>query len=384
MRVLAISHSCVVSEYQGRMVELAKYSDVELTLLVPKHWYQFNERVNLEKDRDDHYRIISRQPATWGLWKNGLRNVTHIYTGINGILRSSKPDIIECWEEPFSAVTAHTTFWAKRIIPKAKFIIFSAQNVFKKYPFPFSRFEKYTFKNADYAFLMNGEVAEILRKKGYCKKFTILPLGVDTDIFCKKEVSFLKKEIRLRDFVIGFIGKITKQKGILDLFEAVSQLNEKIQLLVIGNGDLKGEVEHLVKSLGLRERTILMDAVPHSQVPNYLNCMDVLVFPSITLPDLKEQFGRIIIEGMACEVPVIGSDSGEIPATIGKAGLIFKEEDVVDLKEKIEALIKNPNLRATLAKNGRKRVLKNFSWKVIAEKQYQVYMELMRQTRCNT
>jgi glycosyltransferase involved in cell wall biosynthesis len=381
MKILSISHSCVVSEYQKRMSEIAKYSDVELTLLVPKYWYQFNERVNLEKDRDDHYRIISRQPVTWGFWKNGLRNVTHIYTGINGILSSSKPDIIECWEEPFSAVTAHTTFWAKRIIPKAKFIIFSAQNVFKKYPFPFSRFEKYTFKNADYAFLMNGEVAEIIRKKGYCKKFTILPLGVDTDIFCKKEVSFLKKEIRLRDFVIGFIGKITKQKGILDLFEAVSQLNEKIQLLVIGNGDLRGEVEHLVKSLGLRERTILMDAVPHSQVPNYLNCMDVLVFPSITLPDLKEQFGRIIIEGMACEVPVIGSDSGEIPATIGKAGLIFKEKDITDLKGKIEALIRDRNLRAMLAKNGRKRALENFSWKVIAEEQHQVYTELMSQEK---
>ncbi|NIO19755.1 MAG: glycosyltransferase, partial [Candidatus Aenigmarchaeota archaeon] len=215
-----------------------------------------------------------------------------------------------------------------------------------------------------YAFLMNGEVAEILRKKGFCKKFTILPLGVDTDIFCKREVSFLKKEMRLRDFVIGFIGKITKQKGILDLFEAVSQLNEKIQLLVIGNGDLRGKVEHLVKSLGLRERTILMDAVPHSQVPDYLNCMDVLVFPSITLPNLKEQFGRVIIEGMACEVPVIGSDSGEIPATIGKAGLIFKEKDIAGLKGKIEALIRDRNLRTMLGKNGRKRVVENFSWKV--------------------
>jgi glycosyltransferase involved in cell wall biosynthesis len=109
--------------------------------------------------------------------------------------------------------------------------------------------------------------------------------------------------------------------------------------------------------------------------------MDVLVFPSITLPDLKEQFGRIIIEGMACEVPVIGSDSGEIPATIGKAGLIFKEEDVVDLKEKIESLMEDRNLRTQLAQEGRKRVLENFSWKVIAEKQYQVYKKLMSQEK---
>jgi len=96
---------------------------------------------------------------------------------------------------------------------------------------------------------------------------------------------------------------------------------------------------------------------------------------------LKEQFGRIIIEGMACEVPVIGSDSGEIPATIGKAGLIFKEKDTTDLKGKIEALTRDKNLRAMLAKNGRKRVLENFSWKVIAKKQHQVYTELMDQEK---
>ena len=105
--------------------------------------------------------------------------------------------------------------------------------------------------------------------------------------------------------------------------------------------------------------------------------MDLLVFPSITLPHLKEQFGRVIIEGMACEVPVVGSDSGETPATIGEAGLIFKERDVKDLRKKIEGLMSNPNLRNSLAKKGRKRVMEHFTWKKIAEIQYQVYGQLM-------
>ncbi|MFQ6032322.1 MAG: glycosyltransferase family 4 protein [Candidatus Zixiibacteriota bacterium] len=359
------------------MAEVAKYPDIELTLVVPEHWLQFNKKVNLEKDSDRNYRIISEQPITWGLGNSALRNVTHIYTGIKEILRNVEPDIIEIWEEPFSAVTVHTTFWAKRIIPKSRLIFFSAHNIRKNYPFPFSTFEKYTYKNADYAFLMSEEVASVLRSKGYNKGFRVLPLGVDPYIFSKKDVSSLKKKLGLRDFVIGFMGKIVKQKGILDLIEAISQMNGKIQVLIIGNGDLRGEVEHLVELSGLGGRTILMDAIPHSQVPNYLNCMNVVVFPSITLPDLKEQFGRVIIEGMACEVPAIGSDSGGIPATIGKAGLIFKEKDIAGLKGKIEALIRDRNLRTMLAKNGRKRVLENFSWKVIAEKQHQVYTELM-------
>ena len=381
IKVLSISHSCVVSEYQKRMCEVAKYSDIELTLVVPKHWLQFNRKVNLEKDSDQNYRIISNQPITWCFKRNPLRNVTHIYPGMKGILRRLEPDIIEIWEEPFSAVTAHTTFWAKRIIPKSKLIFFSAHNIRKNYPFPFSKFEKHTYKNADYAFLMSDEVAHVLRGKGYTKGFRVLPLGIDPDIFCKKDVFLLKKQLGLRDFVIGFMGKIVEQKGILDLIEAISQINEKIQVLIIGNGDLRGEVEHLVKLSGRSKRTIIIDAVPHSQVPDHLNCMDLLVFPSITLRHLKEQFGRVVIEAMACEVPVIGSDSGEIPRTIGKAGLVFKEKDVADLKKKIETLVNNRNFRGMLAKNGRKRVFENFTWKAIAEKQYQVYRELMSQEK---
>ncbi|MFX1552327.1 MAG: glycosyltransferase family 4 protein [Promethearchaeota archaeon] len=359
------------------MEAIGKYPNVELTLLVPKHWVQFNERVFLEKDSDFHYRIIPIQPITWGVKENATRNVTHIYPGTREVLRRLEPDIIELWEEPFSAVTAHMIFWAKRTIPRAKIIFFSAQNILKKYPPPFSIFEKYTYKNAYYAFLMSDNVASVLRKKGYGGGYRVLPLGVATDVFCKKDVSPLKEKLGLRDFVVGFVGKITRQKGILNLIRAVSVINGKIQLLIIGNGDLKEEVRHLIKVSGLEKRSILMEAVSHSQVPSYLNCMDALVVPSISLSNVREQFGRVIIEGMACEVPVIGSDSGEIPVTIGSAGLIFKEGDVADLRDKIEALIKNRSLRAMLAEKGRKMVLDKFSWKVIAKKQHQVYTELM-------
>jgi len=381
MKILAISHSCVVSEYQKRMVEVAKYPDLELTLLVPKYWIQFNRKINLEKNADAHYQILAVQPITLRFGKNGLRNVTHVYPGIKKILESLKPNIIELWEEPFSAVAAHTIFWTKRIIPKTKIIFFSAQNVFKRYPPPFWAFEKYTYEKAHFAFLMNKDVIRVLRRKGYVREFAVLPLGVDTDIFRNKDVSSLKKRLGIRDFVVGFIGKIGRQKGILHLIEAISQIQEKIQLLIIGNGDLRDEANRLITSLGLKDRAIIIDAVAHRQVPDYLNCMDLFVLPSITLTHLKEQFGRVVIEAMACEIPVIGSDSGEIPTTIGKAGLIFKEGDVKDLKEKIEGLMRNRDLRGLLAKRGRKRVLGNFTWKVIAQKQHEVYTHLVSERK---
>lgn len=377
MRVLSIAHSCVVSEYQKRMEEIAKYSDVDLTLLVPKYWSQFNKRVDLEKRESSNYRILPVQPITWGIRENSLRNVTHVYPHTRRIINSVQPDILELWEEPFSAVTSHVTFWAKKTSPRTKIIFFSAQNILKKYPFPFSAFERYAYDNAQFAFLMNRKVIEVIRAKGYEREFVVLPLGVDEDIFYKKDVRDLKARLGVNGFVVGFAGKITRQKGIVHLIEAVSQINEKVQLLIIGDGELKDEAEQLIDGRGLRQRTVFIGGVPHSQIPDYLNCMDLLVFPSITLPHLKEQFGRVIIEGMACEVPVVGSDSGETPATIGEAGLIFKERDVKDLRKKIEGLMSNPNLRNSLAKKGRERVMEHFTWKKIAEIQYQVYGKLM-------
>ncbi len=384
MRILSISHSCVIPEYRKRMSHLARLNGVNVSLLVPGQWREYNSWVSLEKSGDEPYDIISVQPMSWWINNSGLRNVAHFYPRVKKIMEDVHPDIVELWEEPFSLVTSHTIFWAKRLNDSVKIIFFSAQNIRKNYPFPFCFFEKYTYRNADYAFLVSDDVASVLKAKGYDKQYLVLPLGVDPEFFCKKDVSSLKKDLLIRDFVVGFVGKIVDQKGILDLIQAISKINEKIQLLIIGSGNLRGEVEQRVRSLGLGQKTIITDAVPHSKIPEYLNCMDLLVVPSITLPHLKEQFGRIIIEGMACEVPVIGSDSGEIPKTIDKAGLIFRERDVKDLRDKIDILIKNPCLRGSLAKKGRKRVLENFSWKVIVEKQYQVYMELMRQRRCAT
>jgi glycosyltransferase involved in cell wall biosynthesis len=74
------------------------------------------------------------------------------------------------------------------------------------------------------------------------------------------------------------------------------------------------------------------------------------------------------MEAMACEVPVIGSDSGGIPEVLGDAGLIFRQENVADLREKIRFLLDNPELRRELARKGRARVVKEFDLSVIAKR----------------
>jgi glycosyltransferase involved in cell wall biosynthesis len=92
--------------------------------------------------------------------------------------------------------------------------------------------------------------------------------------------------------------------------------------------------------------------VKHSEVPRYLGSMDLLVAPSQTMKNWREQFGRMIIEAFACGVPVIGSDSGEIPFVMGDAGRVVAEADVAGWAQAIEQLLDSAEERDELKSRG--------------------------------
>jgi glycosyltransferase involved in cell wall biosynthesis len=128
--------------------------------------------------------------------------------------------------------------------------------------------------------------------------------------------------------------------------------------------------------LGIGTSTRFFPLVPHEEVPALLRCFDVLVLPSRTTAKLKEQFGRILVEGMAAGCAVIGSSSGEIPAVLEDAGLVFSEGDVAGLAEAIGRVIAQPDLRAALRTRGRCRVREHFTWEVVAERLVEFYRRI--------
>ncbi len=94
----------------------------------------------------------------------------------------------------------------------------------------------------------------------------------------------------------------------------------------------------------------------------------------------RRRVGRVLIEAMACGVPVIGSRSGEIPHVIGQAGLTFTEGDVQELRARLSQLMDAPALRADLARRGRERVLAHYTQAKIAAETYEVYRQLLNRT----
>jgi glycosyltransferase involved in cell wall biosynthesis len=140
---------------------------------------------------------------------------------------------------------------------------------------------------------------------------------------------------------------------------------------------MKRPLQQLARELGIAQRVHFDGSIPSAQMPAYLQQLDVLVLSSRTRPNWKEQFGRVLVEAMACGVAVVGSDSGEIPHVIGGAGLVFPEDDAGALAGHLRRLMTSPSLRAELGRNGRQRVLEKFTQAQVAAKTVAVYRELM-------
>jgi glycosyltransferase involved in cell wall biosynthesis len=108
-------------------------------------------------------------------------------------------------------------------------------------------------------------------------------------------------------------------------------------------------------------------------MPEFYNHLNVLVLPSLTRPNWKEQFGRVLIEAMACGVPVLGSTSGEIPHVIGSAGIVLPEGDAQALANHLDALRSDAALQRRLGNAGRERVLAHYTQARIAQATVDVY-----------
>jgi glycosyltransferase involved in cell wall biosynthesis len=151
------------------------------------------------------------------------------------------------------------------------------------------------------------------------------------------------------------------------------------RLAIVGDGPERAQLGALANALGIGEQVDFLGQRASTQMPDVYPTFDALVLPSLTRPNWKEQFGRVLIEAMACGVPVIGSDCGEIPNVIGDAGLIFPEGDISALRDSIACLLADSKQRARYAEAGRQRVLTEFTQAQIAAATHRVYREILLQ-----
>lgn len=374
MRVLVLSHSYIMKPYRRKFTLIAAKPNIIVRVLTPNKWYESFQEINFSPDGNTDCEEVAC-PIRF----SGYGSRFYYRGNIAKHFKDFKPDIIHLEEEAWSLNALQTVRLKRKYCPNSRFIFRTSLSIPSKQrfgPLPIW-IEKRVFRETDIAFPLSKNAGEILKLRGYEGTQIPFPNGVDISLFNKRDMYQLKDTLGIKDcFVIGYIGRIIQMKGIDTLIEAAAKLNFPYKLLIVGQGEDKPLFESLALKYQINEKIVWIDAVPPEKVPDYLNCMNTLILPSRTTSDWVEFFGRVLIEGMACEVPVIGSDSGEIPHVIGDAGFVFKEGDASELAEKIRKIADEPTLYKTFQKRGLERV-QEFTWETIAQRTYDVYQDLL-------
>lgn len=276
-------------------------------------------------------------------------------------------DVVHCWEEPYILAGAQV---ARRTPRDARLVIASFQNLAKQYPWPFNAFERATMTRADGWIAFGQTVHDTLSaRRAYADKPScVIPPGVDVTRFRPDDAARRRMLDRLgwapTDRVVGFLGRFVPEKGISLLLDALRTATTPWRALFVGGGPMRDALQQF--SAQHPGRVHIETGVAHDEVPMWLNAMTLLCAPSRTTPGWREQFGRMLIEAMACGVPVLASDSGEMPSVVGEAGVVLAEQDVTAWTTAIDRLLGDDAVLCEHAAHGLERANTRFAWPVVA------------------
>jgi len=292
-------------------------------------------------------------------------------------------DVVHAWEEPYIVAGAELAACVPRA---ARFVFRTAQSLNKRYLPPFNLFERYVLRRASGWICSGTLIPPVLQKRpGYARiPHRIIPLGVDTEVFRpdRDAGARIRQSLGWADPgppVVGYLGRFVRAKGLSLLTRALDAVRAPWRALLVGAGPLEGELRAWAARHGDRAR--VCTGVTHAQVPAHLNAMDVLAAPSQTTPRWREQFGRMLVEAMACGVAVAGSDSGEIPHVIGDAGVVLPEADATAWADGLSGLLESPARRNELSYAGLERARATFAWPVIARQHIELFEFLLDSPR---
>ncbi len=345
-----ISHPAVVNVNQEVYRELVRRG-WRVTIVLPSRW------------RHEYSRAAIRPAALAGLEDTLLptrvllagRPQRHVYlTNCRALCARVRPDVAFVEAESYSLAAAQWGFALSRA--DVPFGVQCAENIDRDLPLPVRWLRAWVLRNAAFVAARSHSAAQLAHAWGAAGEVDFAPHAVPA---WESSVA-VGGPVPERPFTVGYAGRLVESKGLFDLLAAVRILPAPVELVLIGNGDLRPQLEGQ-QIPGSRVR--VLDGLAHDEMAGGYAQLDVLALPSHTTPTWKEQFGRVIVEALWCGVPVVGSDSGEIPWLIDLTGggLVFPEGNSKELALQLARLRAEPGLRRELADTGRQAVERLFS-----------------------
>lgn len=375
IRILSIGHSHIIAVNRSVFRELANDPEFAVTIAAPNKFKGDLRPLSLEPEpAESKLKLIGIDAVRTG----SIHLFNYDQGQLDELMQEQKYDVVHIWAEPFS-MSCFQVMNACRQDTKVCFYTF--QNINKEYPFPLDEIERDVVRRATRWIGAGKLIYQTMLERNYhINTGCIIPLAVDTSVFrpnSPAKNSDLIKKLKLKQPVIGFLGRLTEEKGIDVLLSALDLIDPSLDwsVLFIGSGEYRAGILNWARERGRASR-VKVKLLAHSEVPNYLAAMHVLVAPSQTRKHWKEQFGRMLIEAFACGVPVIGSDSAEIPYVVGDAGQIISETDVKGWASAIELLLIDESLRLEYIRKGFMRG-ESFSSKAVARQLGDLFKEMM-------
>lgn len=313
---------------------------------------------------------------------------------------------VSCFGRLFSAPIGHSMiYWFKKIAncydiidvhlpnpivniayflvrPKAKLIIHWHSDIIKqkKLLFFFKPLQNWLLRKASKIIVATPQhIESSIFLKDFRDKCEIIPFGIDISRSqmsdtVRKKVDTIRNKYGPR--IILFVGRFVYYKGIEYLVRAMKDVDAN--LLLIGDGPLKKDLEDIVVELGIEEKIVFLGAVNDEEMPIYYHACDIFVLPSIAN---SEGFGIVQLEAMACGKPVINTS---LPTGVpyvslnGETGITVPPKNSVALAKAINRLLADNDLRKRYGQNAKQRVEKEFTQELMARRILNAYNKLGR------
>lgn len=251
--------------------------------------------------------------------------------------------------------------------------------------------EGYVARQAEAVTAIAQPMLDDLRQRGLpAGKLFHVPNGVDADQFCPVvREEQLARELGLGDNVVfGFFGSLYRYEGVAWLIRAISELHSRglrFKVLIIGSGEDEGAIRDAIDKHQAGQYVHALPRVPHDEIGKYYSIVDVMVFPrlSVRLTELVTPLKPL--EALSLEKSVLASDVGGHRALLEaeKTALLFRAGDVDDFCRQAERLIASPALRRRLGEEGRKAILRDWDWKVVAQRYRHIYEFALQRKGCS-
>lgn len=359
MRVLRVYHGGRNCAHRERERAL-RASGVQLTLIVPSEWAESGAETVLSPE---HFPIVELPVERPGDVNR------HRYTDIRQlqeVLGHVSPDVLDVHEEPVGLVTRQ---WLSAAPSDLPVVMYTAQNVDKRYPPPFAQYERRAHRRAAAMYPCSCQAAAVARGKGFAGLLDVIPLGVDPSLYRPGDQSLEDDEL-----VFGLFGRLVPEKGVLDAVRVLARVNEvrPARLVVVGSGPEEQTVMSLAEALGVTKRLELISWRPAEELAAIYRAAHVVLVPSVPTYTWTEQFGRVIVEAHASGAVVAAYATGSISEVGGEPTVLSPRMDATSLANTVVELISNAEEYERRRAAGVALAAER-TWERVAERQAELY-----------